>query len=68
MKVKEMTFGRGLSFEIGGNWHKLYSEMTVELEEGEDIDDAKEMTIDTVDNILKEKFGKIDQAFKESQK
>jgi|AntRauTorckE6833_2_1112554.scaffolds.fasta_scaffold56793_2 transcriptional regulator len=63
MEIKEIELGRGVSFEINKQWHKLNAKIKVELEEGENEDEVVEKTWDKIDNILSEKYSKITSSY-----
>ena len=63
MVIKEIELGRGVSFEISEQWHKLNAKIKVELEEGENEDEVVEKTWDKIDNILSEKYSKITSSY-----
>ena len=67
-KIKEIKLGRGLSLELGGRWHKLYAEMGVELEKGDNEEEVTEEVWDYLDETLKEKYDSIVDAYEQVSK
>ena len=65
-KIKEIKLGRGLSLELGGRWHKLYAEMGVELEKGDNEEEVTEEVWEYLDETLKEKYGSIVDAYEQA--
>lgn len=59
MKIKEIELGRGVSFEVNKQWHKLNAKMKVELEKEENEDEIVEKIWGKIDNILSEKYSNI---------
>lgn len=64
-KIKEIKLGRGLSLELGGRWHKLYAEMGVELEKGDNEEEVTEEVWEYLDGTLKEKYESIVDAYEQ---